>query len=504
MYIYISHYLRIYDKSLDPEGKDVLLVMPLWIIFLSLSSIISVKIADLIGYWALNYIAFFWFCVNHCAVIFIKNYYLFLLFYGIFNGIACGLGYLPAIYTAWTYFPEKKSMATGLILLSTGISFFFLSPLITLLVNPDNLKDEHEDVEKRVPLMFSCLTAAFLVITLVSCSLLPSPWYCYGSDNSVTSSSSPYIGRSLKLAMLLEKARNLGIDIDSNKYGRQQLGEEVGTQDGQALFLVGQLRQENVNELTVNMEHVDAQNQTFPDDGCNKSEHLVIPGDLEQEIKRINQIIKERSCPSMRAAITSPSFSMIVGMVLCSSVYYYLILSSWKLHFKTITGLSDQQLSYILSLGSIGNAVGKGLCGILLLKIDFKKVYIVCNSLIVIYAFSYWYLMNKFKSFYLAASYLVLAFFGLGMSLTMFPTICIKVFGVKVGSRVYPFIYFCFALSNLVAYIFYKHIHSTQATFTMLGIIAMLGVILGVFFNQSPNWRTKEESSSHSGIELNK
>ena len=204
MYIYVSNYLRIYDKSLDPDGKDALLIMPLWICSLSIAAIASVKIADRVEYWALNYMAFSWFCANNLAAVFVKDRKVFLLVYGVGNGLACGLGYLPSLYIAWNYFPNQKSVATGLILLSTGISIFFLSPLITYIVNPDDLKDEQDDIQRKVPFMFACLTTMFLVIMLISCSLQPSPWIAYDHDED----DQPSDHKSQKLRYLIDRARS--------------------------------------------------------------------------------------------------------------------------------------------------------------------------------------------------------------------------------------------------------------------------------------------------------
>lgn len=499
MYIYISHYLRIYDKSLDADGKDVLLVMPVWIICLSIASIASIKIADRIGFWALNYIACFWFCINHLAVIFIKSYYLFVLVYGVGNGLACGLGYLPSLYIAWTYFPDKKPMATGIILFSTGISFFFLSPIITHLVNPDNLKDDHDDVRKRVPFMFACLTGSFSLITLLSCSLQPSPWHQYENDGR-SGGDQPSDHKTQKLKDLVERAKVLGIELDSQALGIHKLGEELAVHGGQGLFIVGQLKSQSINNITLNMEH---NPNASVEEGLDKEAKLISTADLDKEIKRIACLIREKSCPNLRAGLTSTHFFFIVFMVFCSSIYYYLILTSWKHYFKSMISLRDRQLSYMLSIGSIGNALGKVLSGILLLKLSFKTLYIGANCLIIIYACSFNYVMANAGNIFTASTYLCLAFFGLGMNMTMFPTVCMKAFGGAVGSRIYPVVYFCFAMSNLFAYLFYKHLDNTQALFTVMAVMSAAGIVACALFNQNPVWHRSAEGKPTVEVELN-
>ena len=87
--------------------------------------------------------------------------------------------------------------------------------------------------------------------------------------------------------------------------------------------------------------------------------------------------------------------------------------------------------------------------------------------------------------------YIMLAYMGLGTQVTLFPTICTKVFGSTVGPKVYPYIYLCFSVSNFAQYFAYKfygkdgHI---ETVFYMFGSVAFLGLILAVLFNQKPSW----------------
>ena len=171
MYLYVASYLRLSDKSIDLDGKKVLVIMPVWIMCQCLTSLVSIKVAERIGFWSLNLIAFVWFSLNHLLIAQVTSFYGFVIVYGVFNGLAMGLGFLPALYISWTYYPTKKSIVTGCVVFCSGISACILSPIITHLVNPDNLNDHDPEVAKRVPYMFRCLALAFSSITLVACLL---------------------------------------------------------------------------------------------------------------------------------------------------------------------------------------------------------------------------------------------------------------------------------------------------------------------------------------------
>ena len=124
----------------------------------------------------MNLIAYALFTLNHLIMIWVKNYYIFIAMYGVSNGVAIGLGYIPGLYTTCKYFPDNKSVITGMILFCVGMFASVSSPLTTMLVNPDNLSPDSPEVIKRVPLMFAYLSMVYGALTLVGCSLIPHPF----------------------------------------------------------------------------------------------------------------------------------------------------------------------------------------------------------------------------------------------------------------------------------------------------------------------------------------
>lgn len=493
MYIYVSHYLRTFDPKLDKDGRDVLLVMPIWMITLSIFSILSVRIADRIGYWALSYIAFLWFSLNNFAAIFVTNYYLFIFVYGFCNGMALGLGYLPALYISWTYFPEKKSVATGCILFSSGISFFFMSPLISYLVNPDDLIDDHEEVQRRVPYMFSTLTTIFTSLTLVCSSLQPSPWVSFDPTNE---SQSERDQKKKRLIDFLQKATQLDIKIDINRFGRQKLADEVPNAEV-GVIMAGQLPQIKVNDITLVPDYIPEMNCSSVNakaETTDKRSDSLLSADLDEEIKRISMQVNARSCPSLRKALTSLPLYHISFLAVCMALYLQMMLESWHHNFKHAYDIRSRHLSYLLSLGSIGNATGKLFCGLIMVKLSFRTVYLTSIFIMAVTAFSFPYVLGHPDLKHIGYAYLFLAFFVLGMMLAMFPTGCMKTFGISVGSRVYPFIYLMFSICTLNSYLIIKLLTSVSLTFYLLGSVCTFGFISAFFFNEKHEWLASESN----------
>lgn len=162
-------------KHLNAKPEDTIIVMQIWLLMQSLFSIVGVKLSDKIGYWAVNYIAFVCFSLLNLGVSYITDATLFVVVYGFLSGAFIGLGYLPALYTAWTYFPSKKSAVTGVILFCAGMSASILSPVSTYLVNPNNLPPSDPKYGERVPELYRFYAIYFGVITLVACTFQPMP-----------------------------------------------------------------------------------------------------------------------------------------------------------------------------------------------------------------------------------------------------------------------------------------------------------------------------------------
>ena len=68
---------------------------------------------------------------------FTRNLWLFMLFYGILNGLGSGMCYFVPLVCGWEYFPHKKGLVSGLVLAGYGFSSFIFSLVSTYLVNPD-------------------------------------------------------------------------------------------------------------------------------------------------------------------------------------------------------------------------------------------------------------------------------------------------------------------------------------------------------------------------------
>jgi OFA family oxalate/formate antiporter-like MFS transporter len=75
---------------------------------------------------------------------FTKNYYLFLLLYGVPNGFFAGMGYIVPVYVGWQYFPGKEGIISGVVLAGYGLGTLIFTYVSVHFINPDKI-EAHED-----------------------------------------------------------------------------------------------------------------------------------------------------------------------------------------------------------------------------------------------------------------------------------------------------------------------------------------------------------------------
>jgi OFA family oxalate/formate antiporter-like MFS transporter len=62
--------------------------------------------------------------------IYFKSYIGVLIFYGIFCGCGCGIGYISPVKTLMLWFKENKGLATGIAVMGFGLAKVIASPLM--------------------------------------------------------------------------------------------------------------------------------------------------------------------------------------------------------------------------------------------------------------------------------------------------------------------------------------------------------------------------------------
>lgn len=82
------------------------------------------------------------FCLSGVVLItsFVQSFALYIVFYGIFNGLSIGFGYIAPVKNAYTHFPDRKGFAAGVCMSGFGFGSVIFNYIIVELINPDNVK----------------------------------------------------------------------------------------------------------------------------------------------------------------------------------------------------------------------------------------------------------------------------------------------------------------------------------------------------------------------------
>ena len=99
--------------------------------------------------------------------LYLDSLLLFYAGYGVIGGAGIGLGYVTPVATAAKWFPDRKGLATGIVIMGFGVGAFLLSKALApfLVVATD----------KDLPLVFAWLGVVFACILLPSSLLLRDP-----------------------------------------------------------------------------------------------------------------------------------------------------------------------------------------------------------------------------------------------------------------------------------------------------------------------------------------
>jgi MFS transporter, OFA family, oxalate/formate antiporter len=73
------------------------------------------------------------------AMSYTRSYLLFLVLQSVVNAAGMGLIYMLPVRNAWMFYPRKKGMVSGIILMCYSIGAIIWSFMTTMLVNPDNI-----------------------------------------------------------------------------------------------------------------------------------------------------------------------------------------------------------------------------------------------------------------------------------------------------------------------------------------------------------------------------
>jgi len=97
----------------------------------------------------------------------LKSLPLLYLGYGVVGGTGLGLGYVTPVATVSKWFPDKKGLATGMVIMGFGLGALFMSKILAPVLIAWTGRD--------LPLVFLCVGGVFFVLTFTAALFLRNP-----------------------------------------------------------------------------------------------------------------------------------------------------------------------------------------------------------------------------------------------------------------------------------------------------------------------------------------
>ncbi|CAI2363853.1 unnamed protein product [Moneuplotes crassus] len=175
--VYVTSYFYMHDREITLD--DTSLIFPIQMVGMILFVPVAPFALKVLPPWLCCLIGS---CIAIGAAIiasFTTNFIIFMVLYGFFFGLGCGIAYLAPIITSWDYFPERKGLVSGIILAGYGLGPFIFGYISSAIANPENESPTHaveggvifspdHQISTRAPQMIRVNALAWLGLIIIS------------------------------------------------------------------------------------------------------------------------------------------------------------------------------------------------------------------------------------------------------------------------------------------------------------------------------------------------
>ncbi|CAD8151060.1 unnamed protein product [Paramecium octaurelia] len=194
-------------------------------------------------------------------------------------------------------------------------------------------------------------------------------------------------------------------------------------------------------------------------------------------------IPNRKECQSVTNGIKSKPFILLQLIVLMSCTLGMMISNCYKFYGFEL-GFNDSLLTVLGSVGGVMNGSSRFFWVTLTEKTSFKFTFTIISFLNLASSSILPYNTSGI-GYLLIIGVIYLAEGGL---LAIYPVVCAKIFGKKVGGVINYFMYFMVGVSNMIGYILYAFVRNRigwEGIFWVCFAINTLGIILGLFLKES-------------------
>ena len=313
-------------------------------------------------------------------------------------GSGTGLAYMIPIKNVWLYFPEQKGLVSGVIVCGFGLSSFIFSFISKSIVNPHNEESDKNGFFKVT--VYSKVTDMFLYLAIIYSILC------------VT---------SVMLFIPFEKEFN---NAHNDEVEEMIKKNNVEVFDYNTISNIGEKEPKAITE-----EKEDIKDPIEISNNGNKNNSYVSNSHIQHENPN----------ETLFNALFSKQFLMLFFMPFMSFTFGLFVVNSIKL-FGRKSEIDDLTLTWASSLSGLGNGITRPVWGYLFDMWKFKKTYtVLCVFQFILAATIYFTpLIDK----YLFVFWCFLTLSAEGCHFTILPAVTQHVFGQKLATEVYGFVFY--------------------------------------------------------------
>eukprot|EP01016_Furgasonia_blochmanni_P041712 TRINITY_DN5453_c0_g1_i1.p1 TRINITY_DN5453_c0_g1~~TRINITY_DN5453_c0_g1_i1.p1 ORF type:complete len:296 (-),score=37.88 TRINITY_DN5453_c0_g1_i1:34-921(-) len=180
---------------------------------------------------------------------------------------------------------------------------------------------------------------------------------------------------------------------------------------------------------------------------------LQMDSNVSLDLQRIDFNTNEETeeileCPDLARGLKSPAFWIMMLTMLFASSYGFHVIANFK-SYGLANGLSDYFLTWVGAVSAFMNGITQPFWAFFQDKIGFKRVFF---SILLLQAFTAKTITYVVDTDWLYFIWCVISYVCIGGYFAIFPALSTRVFGVKIGSKIYGFLFFAFSFGNLLQF----------------------------------------------------
>mmetsp|Transcript_7864 Transcript_7864/g.11986 ORF Transcript_7864/g.11986 Transcript_7864/m.11986 type:complete len:484 (-) Transcript_7864:286-1737(-) len=201
---YMPAHLRFWDGQEHPgKTPDSLIILPMAIVAQAIGMPLGAKVQKWVGSRNALWLGCWTTAIGVFLASYAKTLFTFMMLYSVMFGIGIGIGYTAPIVAGWQWFPNRKGVVSGSVLVGFGSGGLVFNAIGTAMANPEGLTPVEGVFPDRVyqafPGMLRKLALIYMALSFCGAMLVSQPKESRAAE--VEALKNPVKGKSAATAL---------------------------------------------------------------------------------------------------------------------------------------------------------------------------------------------------------------------------------------------------------------------------------------------------------------